>query len=370
MQKKRILKSVIWGILVTWLAYIWVTADYSSLTKNTWDTLTAASWNQLIDNVKWIQTDSNLNVGIGTSNPSAKLGVEWFLAWKSALHIYKPTSSTNKYIDLKSDSISSWSYWIHAAGNEASDTFVVRWDGNVWIWTADLNAKLTVRATNKHIATFWSEDWFTLNDVSGYTNLTWFSRYNGTSYISTHATVKPSKIVASDVGISFATSTDTGIGNTVNWSTKLRIQNDWNVWIGTENPQWPLEISASSNPVSIFREDNGWTAGDNNYLHTIGFRDGGTTQTDWASITWMTDSVVWWTWQLRFNIAWHGHVITLRDWFAWIWQNNPTEKLHINWAIKMWTTTSACDSSKHGTVKFEWDDFYGCKSTGWVKLNP
>lgn len=75
MKKHYSHSLVILGLISLW--FFSTTADYSTLTKNTWDTLTATSWNQLVDNVKWIQTDSNGNVGIWTDTPWAKLWVTW-----------------------------------------------------------------------------------------------------------------------------------------------------------------------------------------------------------------------------------------------------------------------------------------------------
>ncbi|WP_052910340.1 hypothetical protein [Riemerella anatipestifer] len=47
----------------------------------------------------------------------------------------------------------------------------------------------------------------------------------------------------------------------------------------------------------------------------------------------------------------------------------PTEKLEVAGAIKIGTTTSTCTSANYRAIKFESDNFYGCKSTGWVLLN-
>lgn len=49
--------------------------------------------------------------------------------------------------------------------------------------------------------------------------------------------------------------------------------------------------------------------------------------------------------------------------------DNPTEKLEVAGAVKVGTTTNTCNDSNRGTIKFENDNFYGCKSTGWVLLN-
>ncbi|MGP2570946.1 hypothetical protein ACT4R9_01695 [Ornithobacterium rhinotracheale] len=48
----------------------------------------------------------------------------------------------------------------------------------------------------------------------------------------------------------------------------------------------------------------------------------------------------------------------------------PTEKLEVEGAVKLSATKNDCTQANRGTIKFENDNFYGCKSTGWVKLNP
>lgn len=48
----------------------------------------------------------------------------------------------------------------------------------------------------------------------------------------------------------------------------------------------------------------------------------------------------------------------------------PNEMLEVNGAIIVGTTTNGCTDDNRGAIKYENDDFYGCKSSGWVKLNP
>ena len=77
---KRITKNILTTSLLIGFWYIAVTADYTWLTKNTWDTLTAASWNQLVDNVRGIKTINNGNVWIWTLTPTEKLEInDWIL---------------------------------------------------------------------------------------------------------------------------------------------------------------------------------------------------------------------------------------------------------------------------------------------------
>ncbi|MBI5674449.1 MAG: hypothetical protein HZC48_01310 [Nitrospirae bacterium] len=49
----------------------------------------------------------------------------------------------------------------------------------------------------------------------------------------------------------------------------------------------------------------------------------------------------------------------------------PTEKLEVNGAVKVAGTTSQCDQSNAGTIKFDnvTSNFFGCNGTAWVQLN-
>ncbi|MDY3316237.1 hypothetical protein PG630_02790 [Riemerella anatipestifer] len=49
--------------------------------------------------------------------------------------------------------------------------------------------------------------------------------------------------------------------------------------------------------------------------------------------------------------------------------DTPNEKLEVAGAVKVGTTTNTCTSTNYGAIKFESDNFYGCKSTGWVLLS-
>lgn len=50
---------------------------------------------------------------------------------------------------------------------------------------------------------------------------------------------------------------------------------------------------------------------------------------------------------------------------------NSNAKLQVNGSIQVKSDSSVgCDSNHLGVIKFENDNFYGCKSTGWVQLNP
>ncbi|MDY3317609.1 hypothetical protein PG630_09845 [Riemerella anatipestifer] len=52
--------------------------------------------------------------------------------------------------------------------------------------------------------------------------------------------------------------------------------------------------------------------------------------------------------------------------------SKPTEMLDVNGKIRLrLTTKGSCSDANRGAIVYDSDDnFYGCKSTGWVKLNP
>ncbi|MDY3339481.1 hypothetical protein PG279_09880 [Riemerella anatipestifer] len=66
--------------------------------------------------------------------------------------------------------------------------------------------------------------------------------------------------------------------------------------------------------------------------------------------------------------------IVLRDGFTGIGlaREKPTEMLDVNGKIRLrLTTKGSCSDINRGAIVYDSDDnFYGCKSTGWVKLNP
>ncbi|MGB4774334.1 MAG: hypothetical protein WBP45_04120, partial [Daejeonella sp.] len=47
----------------------------------------------------------------------------------------------------------------------------------------------------------------------------------------------------------------------------------------------------------------------------------------------------------------------------------PSQKLEVAGAVKIATTTSACDTISAGTIRYEANKFEGCNGTAWVQLN-
>jgi len=133
--------------------------------------------------------------------------------------------------------------------------------GRVGIGTTSPSSKLDVIGTirsgqSNGIQFTCPNDWFTISDAGGYSNLAWFNYYNGTNWVASHAIVRPSKIYGDDAGIHFQTSETIGAGTVISdFSDKLTILNGGNVGIGTTNPSERLEVEGN---VTAW----GWITGD------------------------------------------------------------------------------------------------------------
>ena len=103
------------------------------------------------NNVEQIRIQSNGNVGIGTTTPSANLDIYSNVDSNSRLNIDLGAASSNIGINLISSSISSGSYWIKTTGNDNEDSFVVRGDGAVGIGTTTPSAKLDIYQGNLNL---------------------------------------------------------------------------------------------------------------------------------------------------------------------------------------------------------------------------
>ena len=356
MKKKIFWRSSqlgIWALLMLWFAYVSVTADYTWLTKTTGDTLTATSWNQLVDNVKGIQTDNDNNVWIGLTDGGSKLSIGGFAPWENGLHIYRGTSSTNKYINLKSDSIASWSYWIYAEWNDLSDAFVVRWDGRVWIGTTeptknleienefDPTLKLVDSSVNGNTVSLyaaWHWQWWGLvfnADINGNTvdvTGTW-----GTVFSITNDAY-PTKAWIIDFdgnGGVFTIWVSDGLASkwsVVNYNKQLVINNNWNVWIWAVDPSYRLEVVWAGNET------------------LLALKGGAATAQFWKTENLTKAAAVWMA--IPGNAAWDDLSFSLFDWTLW------GEKMTIlqNWNIWIWTTTPSSKVHSHESWLDSWEN--------------
>lgn len=129
--------GIIFILWISWISY----AVWNWLNAEAWDTLEIWKWNELVNKVKWIYTDSNWNVWVWVVSPEVPLHIK---SWNWI-------SSTSPWLW----SIQIWDYsWLHLAidNNEiqvsdngvAADLYFQDNWWNVWIWTNAPNSTLDV----------------------------------------------------------------------------------------------------------------------------------------------------------------------------------------------------------------------------------
>ena len=357
---KKIFKNtlIIWGLLG--LGYISVTADYSSLTKNTGDTLTAANWNQLVENVKWIQTDSNWMVSIFTNSDISSFKVWWdssvrtiqqiynYSWWDAKLLLSTQASGGDPYTTYNMVGETNWHVWwdrsdgwkfkiwnsqqnSHDVSSGNRLTIDTTW--KVWIWTTTPNWMLNIASivdvqasTNAHGLTIGQSTWLNLaidnNEI--------LARNNGGF---------------SNLYLQASSSTAHTIINRVGWSTliwtdgpavgKLDIKaGNWGIPLYAEttgNVLWRFyrdsDVSTSSKWQNIqFQFNNAWTKETRVSLNPSWVSNwGGAFQIHTANTSWTLES--------RMYID--------EEWRVWIWEQIPKSQLHVNWIIEYTDNTAA-----------------------------
>ena len=301
------------------------------------------------------------NVWIWTNNPEAKLDVNGFVAakWISINH------ATDAFINIKQE---TWGDG-YAIGADVDwwDSIVFRpivnntmWlpnvifktNGNVWIWTTDPKGKLDIKGGNLQVTKWASWDWSTRN--------AWiiFAR---TDYPENYLNL-----------ISNSHSGTMGNGTMTfelaTWASSrasvMVLQNDGHVWIWETNPEAQLEVNGDilfwgpvdslewrlSSGAWIFRLQNGpnynswqtklearsiWWSGWKFQLAIETANSAG-----YPNYSFIEDSNSW----LRnfsgvddkvaITTGWTDRLVIDSDGDVWIWELNPTAKLHVNWTVK------------------------------------
>ena len=161
-----------------------------------------------------------------------------------------------------------------------------------------------------------------------------------------------------------------------NWNSEtLNIENAWwtqvmtylqsgNVWIWTASPWAKLEVDWAWkfswtwyfwDSITIEKLDRPWLIMNASWIwwsnrSNIAFNSEWVAQ--WSIETDLTNS-----WDDSFFIYWHWthRLLIQSDGNVWIWTTAPWEKLEVNWAIRIWTTTNdvAWNIRWTGTT-FEW----------------
>ena len=324
---KKIIISLI--LSITW--FIAVTADYSTLTKNTWDTLTATNWNQLVNNVKLVFSDNNGNVGINTTNPrrvatsSKALTIDWIwnTTWPDIEFIWNDVVAwANPHWRIMFINNISWTptmtsmiggYW-NSTGQGAWDiriytknstwsinqTMHIWGNGKVWIGSTAPTAKLNIIDTTaswNNIADSLSKSVFTIQPEAPSSNTMRFW-WTGAW------------------GIWIQVSNSNGA-----WLYPIILNPyGWNVGIWNTSPNSKLEVTIdtvyNTGPWNLYLSNTAdttalriWVDNTNNFTYI------------WAIEQWVN-----WNRNLAIQPLW-GNI--------WMWLIDPDEKLEVRWALKL-----------------------------------
>ena len=274
----KLYKNILISSALLTLWYISVTADYTWLTKNTWDTLTATNWNQLVDNVKGIQTGSNGNVGIGTSIPEAMLHLknssapEWLRIdayantwlWLEISNSY--VSGSNIWKKWRLMSYWDWSFQLKNQSDNIT-TLVSDPNGNIGIWTTNPSYKLQVVDSQHTTYPITVPEIYFQTDDSANTNVwstlwLWWN-YNWTIQQTPFGYISWVKENATQWDKSWNLVFSTRVNSITPAKEHMRILSNGNVWIWTINPKSKLAVSwlPSGATSSVVNGDSSWLAG-------------------------------------------------------------------------------------------------------------
>ena len=193
-MKNIIVKFRDWIIFALWaLLIFWIANAAVSLTATSWEWLTAAKWNDLVNKVSWVYTDGSGNVGIWTDTPQNNFSVfKWTpsgIVWdtldsysiadfttntnedwiKRGLTIWAPTSNINSPVFLKVTWTSNRMWFLNQFDNE-NLTILDNWNVGIWVnspqsalhlwYNSWWNAKFRIDETH------WSVNWNCVFEVN------------------------------------------------------------------------------------------------------------------------------------------------------------------------------------------------------------
>ena len=312
LKTKKLAKNIVVTCLLISLWAFAVTADYSSLAKTTGQTLTAANWTQLVNNVKWLITDSNGDV-IVNQNLEVKswiveaLAFKWDWSLLTGLDslIWATGATWEQWIQgLQWATWSVWPQWEQGLQWFTGATWpawttswtdwdwIVSTDGKVWIWTTEAEWFL-------HINTLWTEENLLLSR-------NWIT--NKFQLRVSNNWTKDNLLITND-------------NNDNNW---ISIDQDWNVWIWTTDPNDKLEIKWENAWARIV-----WLP---NWVASLKLLEDNTPSGFTFDYSW-TDNQLYLKWLTNWV---ETNVMSFQrsTWNVWIWTTNPDAKLEV-WVVQV-----------------------------------
>ena len=388
-KTKKIAKNIlVTGLLISLWAFA-VTADYSSLSKTTGQTLTAANWTQLVDNVKWLITDSNGDVIVNQN-----LKVESWIV--EALAFQWDWSLLTGLDSLVWATGATWEQWIQGIQWEQGEQWI-QWEqwleGPMWLtwatwsvwpqweqglqwftgatwpaWTTSWVEWDWVFSTDNKVHINWNSNMINLKnnleeDTEGsYLNyIIWEDKsWDMTYYLWDGSTAK--RVLLSARWSNNDYPLDFEVGGS--WKTRMRITPDWNIWIWTSTPLSKLHVTHDRTNGFVYPllvEDSvkwtstslfAWNPGIGfNYIHD------GTTSKSYKSDMYASEiNMTPLDWKIHFKI-WDkqstdntattllSEPLTLtKEWNVWIWTTEPKRALHINNALWLLVTSETWDT--------------------------
>jgi hypothetical protein len=361
MQAKKVIKDSILSLLVITITagtYAAITADLPNV--NTWESLTADSWNNVVDTV-----DDHTTKLSWITNTSWNLDVTWTV---TADGLTVENNSTDVSSTIKNTLMGGWrtaSLNLYPQNDENYGINITAW-GNSWVGTFKYNQKNIMQFDMYNDVSFYEDTGTTSKmkwDASEESLVVWAptTSYKFEVQSNTSWWTEP-QIVSRDVG-SWDASIGFQIKSTNNWSAgvdnsdsgkfkistwldvgsspKLSIDTSGNVWIWTNNPRVPLDVKwnwatlggqIAHAVISDSRTMANWVwwrlTFEGNYNNNI--------NASFASVAWIKEN--WTNWEywgaLTFYTRkhWSNQTESMRissTGNVWIWTKNPNTAFHV-----------------------------------------